>query len=145
MSDADKTRKELIEELEELRLDFRQHDSAVRQQDRLRALAQMARGVVHDFNNSLTPIMGAADFMLTHEKVLESREDTIHMLECIRAAATEAKSMVSRLRAFYRPAENSEVRVVYLNPLILGVLRRAPRHYDPNGYGAAGPPRGASK
>jgi nitrogen-specific signal transduction histidine kinase len=123
MSDADKTRKELIEELEELRLDFRQHESAVRQQDRLRALAQMARGVVHDFNNSLTPIMGAADFMLTHEKVLESREDTIHMLECIRAAATEAKSMVSRLRAFYRPAENSEVRVVYLNPLILGVLQ----------------------
>ncbi|MDA0321673.1 MAG: ATP-binding protein [Verrucomicrobia bacterium] len=123
MSDADKSREELIGELEELRRVSHQRDSAVRQQERLRALAQMARGVVHDFNNSLTPIMGAADFMLTHEQILESREDTMHMLECIRAAATEAKSMVSRLRAFYRPAENSEVRVVYLNPLILGVLQ----------------------
>lgn len=123
MSDAGKTREELIEEIEDLREQFNRRDRDAMQQERLRALAQMARGIVHDFNNSLTPIMGAADFMITHDHVLDNRADTMHMLECIRAAAGEAKSMVSRLRAFYRPAEDSEVRVVYLNPLILGIMQ----------------------
>lgn len=86
--------------------------------EQLRALAQVARGVCHDINNALTPIIGAADFMVTHQKVLDNRQETVHLLECIRAAAGEAKSLISRLRAFYRPTEALEIQLVHLNPLI---------------------------
>ena len=123
MNAAGKKKSDLLAEIESLRSELSQHDPKFALQERLRALAQMARGIVHDFNNALTPIIGAADFMITHDAILDSREDTVHMLECIRAAGGEAKSMVTRLRAFYRPAEEVEIRAVYLNPLIRGVLQ----------------------
>ena len=91
--------------------------------EQLRALAQVARGVCHDINNALTPIIGAADFMVTHQQILDNRADTVHLLECIRSAAGEAKALVSRLRAFYRPTEELEVRSVHVNPLLESLIQ----------------------
>ena len=43
---------------------LRETQQTVVQQERLRALGQMASGIAHDINNSLTPIIGYSDFLL---------------------------------------------------------------------------------
>src|SRR3972149_11833354 len=50
----------LREALEELKATQQQ----VLQQERLRALGQMASGIAHDFNNALSPIMGFSELLL---------------------------------------------------------------------------------
>src|SRR5262249_34317212 len=40
------------------------------QQERLRALGQMASGIAHDINNALTPVMGFADVLDRSERNL---------------------------------------------------------------------------
>jgi signal transduction histidine kinase/ActR/RegA family two-component response regulator len=61
----------------------------------LRALGEMASGVVHDFNNSLTTILGLSDALLhTLPADAEGRED----LEKIRTSSMDAAALVRRLQ-----------------------------------------------
>ena len=41
------------------------------QQERLRALGQMASGIAHDFNNALAPILGFTELLLAHPEDLQ--------------------------------------------------------------------------
>jgi PAS domain S-box-containing protein len=79
------------------------------QQERLRALGQMASGIAHDFNNSLMPVMGFAELLLSSPGILDDKKKTTSYLETIRTAAKDASSIVGRLREFYRSNENSDV------------------------------------
>ncbi|MEI6808033.1 MAG: ATP-binding protein [bacterium] len=88
------------------------------QTERLHALGQMASGIVHDFNNSLTPILGATDFLLANPEILNRQSDTIRLLENIKVAAYDAKNMVSQLREFHRPQEDSHAEVLEVNALV---------------------------
>jgi len=105
---ADALRKLNIE-LEKALADLRTTQNQVIQQERLRALGQMASGIAHDFNNSLMPIMGFSELLLAHPAILDDKEKTSGYLETIRTAAKDAASIVSRLREFYRSNENSDV------------------------------------
>ena len=79
-------------------------------QERLRALGMMAGGIAHDFNNALTMMLGYAELLLPWlQKHSSSRE--LAYLNHIIDAAQDAAHVVSRLREFYRPAENNEIRV----------------------------------
>ncbi len=79
-------------------------------QERLRALGMMAGGIAHDFNNALTMMLGYAELLLPWlQKHASSRE--LAYLNHIIEAAQDAAHVVSRLREFYRPAENNEIRV----------------------------------
>ncbi len=86
-------------------------------QERLRALGMMAGGIAHDFNNSLTMMLGYGELLQPWLQQHGSpREQTY--LNHIVAAAQDATHVVSRLRDFYRPAENNEIRV----PVELGEI-----------------------
>jgi signal transduction histidine kinase len=79
-------------------------------QERLRALGMMAGGIAHDFNNALTMMLGYAELLLPWlQQHASSRE--LAYLNHIIGAAQDAAHVVSRLREFYRPAENNEIRV----------------------------------
>lgn len=73
------------------------------QQERLRALGQMASGIAHDFNNALVPILGFCELLLLSPAILADKAKSVRYLETIQTAAKDAASVVSRLREFYRP------------------------------------------
>jgi signal transduction histidine kinase/ActR/RegA family two-component response regulator len=72
------------------------------QQERLRALGQMASGIAHDFNNALAPIAGFSELLLTLPDGLVDQERLRHYLELMHTSAQDAANVVSRLREFYR-------------------------------------------
>lgn len=89
------------------------------QQERLRVLGEMASGIAYDFNNSLTPILACSDLLLSFPDTLEDRPTTLRSLNLIQTAATEAASVVERVREFYRPrSEADKFGVVDLTEII---------------------------
>jgi signal transduction histidine kinase len=79
-------------------------------QERLRALGMMAGGIAHDFNNALTMMLGYGELL---QPWIEQHgtEREVTYLDHMVSAARDATHVVSRLREFYRPAENNEIRV----------------------------------
>jgi PAS domain S-box-containing protein len=73
------------------------------QQERLRAVGQMASGIAHDFNNTLSPIVGFSELLLRRP---ESVDDKEKYLQLIHTAAQDAAAVVRRLGDLYR--ERSE-------------------------------------
>jgi len=83
--------------------DLRQTQAAVLQQERLRAIGQMASGIAHDINNAISPASLYAEALLEHSTTLSER-DREH-LETIRQAIDDVAQTVGRLREFYRPRD----------------------------------------
>ncbi|MBI1987536.1 MAG: HD domain-containing protein [Nitrospinae bacterium] len=101
--------------------DLRQTQQMVMQQERLRALGQMASGIVHDINNTLSPIVVYTNLLLTSEPNLSER--TKRYLRNIQTAGTDISHIVARMREFYRQREGRELLFpVSLNPLVRQVL-----------------------
>jgi signal transduction histidine kinase len=89
------------------------------QQERLRAFAEMAGGVVHDFNNSLMSIIGFSDLLLGSPDILADRKLALEHLKIMNTAGRDAAQVVSRLRDFYRSREVEDVfAAVDLNEVI---------------------------
>jgi signal transduction histidine kinase/ActR/RegA family two-component response regulator len=86
--------------------ELRQTQQTILQQERLKALGQMAGGIVHDVTNALSPIVGFAD--LINEKEAGLSENSRRYLGHIRTAGEDIAHMVSRLRDFYRPRDEEE-------------------------------------
>lgn len=117
---------------------LRETQQSVVQQERLRALGQMASGVAHDLNNALSPIVAFADLLLKKEPQLkpESRKN----LEHIRTAAGDIEHIVARMGEFYRRREDDEsLQLVNLNNLVQQVvdLTRPGWHDIPQSHGLA--------
>ena len=107
--------------------------------ERLNALGTMAAGVAHDFNNALTLIHGYSELLLVSAERVRPGEEfpapertEAKYIRTIMLAARDAASVVSRLRAFYRPDDGGEVRVpVQLSHLIdQAIALTAPRWLD---------------
>lgn len=77
------------------------------QQERLRALGQMASGITHDFNNVLSPILGYSELLLHRPEILQDKEKTAHYLQTINTALRDAGKVVNRLREFYRSHDDT--------------------------------------
>jgi signal transduction histidine kinase len=105
--------------LEEAFAELKATQKQIIQQERLRALGQMASGIAHDFNNALTPILGYSELMLMVEETLSDKEEMKRYLKLMNTAAKDAKDIVSRLSQFYRKREEDEIFVpVNLNRLV---------------------------
>ncbi len=106
-------------QLEDALETLRRAQASLIEQERLRALGQMASGITHDFNNALAPILGFSDLLLRRPDLLTDPQKVQKFLVTIRTAATDSSNVVNRLREFYRAREASEAfPLVLLNPLV---------------------------
>ncbi len=91
----------LYDALQSAYQDLRQTQQTVMQQERLRALGQIASGIAHDINNALSPAALYTQTMLTHESTLSPRARD--HLGVIQRAIEDVARTVQRMRAFYLP------------------------------------------
>lgn len=111
----------LHSQLETAYNELRQTQQAVMQQDRLRALGQMASGIAHDINNALTPVVGFSQMLL--ERETELTPNGKKQLSYIRTAGEDVAHIVARLREFYRRRDGQEPLVsLDLNKLVEQVI-----------------------
>jgi len=119
----ERTVAERTRELERALVDLKESHRMVLQEERLRAFAAMAGGVVHDFNNTLMTITGYSLLLLREPEILSDREETLKMLNIIHKAGNDAAHVVDRLREFYDARDAKEPQgEVDLNEVIKDVV-----------------------
>jgi signal transduction histidine kinase/ActR/RegA family two-component response regulator/uncharacterized membrane protein affecting hemolysin expression len=97
--------------------EVRHSQQAVMQQERLKALGQIASGVAHDINNAMSPIALYAEALLEREQNLTPRGR--EYLVTIQRAIEDVAETVARMREFYRKREPQLVLArVNLNALV---------------------------
>ena len=112
---------QLYESLQKAYDDLRQTQQAAMQEERLRALGQMASGIAHDINNALSPVSLYTESLLETEKNLSERARGY--LGTIQRAVEDVANTVARMREFYRQRERQlELTPVDLNQLVRQVL-----------------------
>ncbi len=82
--------------------------------EKLRAVAEMARGVAHDFNNALAAILGNTQLLLYSSQDEEAKET----LRTIEKVAKDSSQTVRRLQDFTRNRVHQELSGVDVNSLI---------------------------
>ncbi|HEX4023206.1 MAG TPA: ATP-binding protein [Steroidobacteraceae bacterium] len=101
--------------------DLRQSQHTVMQQERLRALGQMASGIAHDINNAISPVSLYTESLLEREPGLSERARGY--LVTIQRAIEDVARTVARMREFYREREaQMTLERVDLNRAILQVV-----------------------
>ncbi len=101
--------------------DLRQTQQAAMQQERLRALGQMASGIAHDINNAISPVALYTQSLLEREPNLSERARSY--LETIERAIDDVATTVARMREFYRQREPQlSLAPVQLNQLVKQVV-----------------------
>jgi signal transduction histidine kinase/ActR/RegA family two-component response regulator len=83
--------------------DMRRTQQVVMQQERLRALGQMAGGIAHDINNSLSPASIYVQSILERDTSLSAQ--TREHLTVVCRALDDVGQTVARMRMFYRQRE----------------------------------------
>jgi len=79
--------------------DLRQSQHAVVQQERMRALGQMASGIAHDINNALSPVALYVETLLERETQLSAQGR--EQLSIMQRAVDDVGNTISRMREFY--------------------------------------------
>src|SRR5258706_15802858 len=106
------------------------------QQERLRALGQMASGIAHDINNALCPVVVFSDLLRQQPQSFD--EPTLRNLRNIKTAGEDIAHIVSRMREFYRQRDRTDAPLaVDLNqtPARAGELTRPRWRYIPQARG----------
>jgi signal transduction histidine kinase/ActR/RegA family two-component response regulator len=124
------------DELQRAYDELRQTQHSVVQQERLRALGQMASGIAHDVNNALSPVLAFSELLLQKETQLgeESRKKIQH----IQTAGEDIAQIVARMGEFYRRREDAaHLRLIDVNRVVQQVVDlTSPRWRDiPLGQG----------
>lgn len=100
--------------------DLRKSQQAMLQQERLRALGQMASGVAHDINNAISPVALYTESLLDHASLDDNVREALLIIQ--RAIGDVAKT-VARMREFSRPREAQlQLSRINLNDLVLQVI-----------------------
>ncbi|NHZ80182.1 response regulator [Massilia sp. CCM 8695] len=92
--------------------EMRQSQKSAVQQERLRALGQMASGIAHDINNAISPVALYTESLLETEAGLSTNARSC--LEIIKRAIDDVAATVARMREFYRQRE-SQVQLVQVD------------------------------
>lgn len=99
------TNHQLREALDELQ----ETQSQIIQQERLRALGQMASGIAHEINNSLGIVLGFTEILLNVPGKLDDRDRVQRYLSMIHTAAKDGAEVVRRMREFYRQRKTDDL------------------------------------
>jgi len=111
----------LTEGLQKAYEELRRTQHVVVQQERLRALGQMASGVAHDVNNALSPIVAYSELLLS--TLPDLPEVSKHYLQTINQAGGDIAQIVARMREFYRRRSDAEqLTQVNINKVIEEVI-----------------------
>jgi PAS domain S-box-containing protein len=103
---ADVALRELNRRLEAALAELESSQQQLILQERLRALGQMACGIAHDINNSLSPVLGYCEMLLSDPQMsVESRG----RLELIHTGALDAAAVVERLQHVHREPGSKEL------------------------------------
>lgn len=105
--------------------------------ERLQALGNMARGLAHEINNSLSSVSMISSLGLRQEDLSEKIRAC---LENIRKASSDATGVVAQIREFYRPRSGSEeFSSVDINEIVTeAVAQSRPKWKDePNSRGVS--------
>lgn len=96
----------------------RQEAEQAMRSDKLRALGQLAWGVAHNFNNSLTAVLGYTQLVLNKisDPVIERQ------LKTVEKAALDAAKMVQRIQNFARQGKDDAWAPADLNQIIRDAL-----------------------
>jgi PAS domain S-box-containing protein len=113
---AERRLRESTERLERAYEELEAAQARLVQQERLKALGQLAAGIAHDLNNTLAPVVGFSDLLRMDTATLTHQQR--RWLDLIHAGALDAADVVRRLREFYRPREDGEV----FGPVDLGAV-----------------------
>jgi signal transduction histidine kinase len=97
------------EELADALAQLQATQGRVVQQERLHAFSEMAGGVVHDFNNALMAVVGYSEILLRRPELLNDHKTVIEYLKTMNTAGRDASQVVTRLRDFYRPREQTDI------------------------------------
>jgi signal transduction histidine kinase len=85
--------------------DLRHSQHYVLQNERLRALGQMASGIAHDINNAISPVSLYTELLMQQEKQLS--EQGRSRLLTMQRAIEDVAGTIERMREFYRPRESA--------------------------------------
>ncbi len=112
---------QLHESLKRAYDDLQLSQNAVMQQERLRALGQMASGIAHDINNAISPVSLYVEAILNHETGFSDRARK--QLEVIQRAVDDVAHTVSRMGEFYRQRPpQTQLKPVDVNHVLADVL-----------------------
>ncbi|MBN1648935.1 MAG: response regulator [Spirochaetales bacterium] len=96
----------LYDDLQESYTQLKKSQHIMMEQERIKAMGQMASGIAHDINNTLVPITLYTEALLNSE--IGRSEPAGRYLETIQSAVRDIEETVRRLRAFYK-REKKEV------------------------------------
>ncbi len=96
---------ELLKELQDAYTKLSQTQDLVLQQERLRALAEMAGGIAHDINNAISPAALYVESMLMGSLKLNDKERK--QLETVQLAIDDVASTVQRMSRFAKGNNDS--------------------------------------
>lgn len=101
--------------------DLRQTQQGALEQERLRAIGQMASGIAHDINNAISPVAVYTQSLL--ERDLDLTPEVRDYLEIVGRVVKDVSATVARMRDFYRAADDeAELEPVDLNELVPQVV-----------------------
>jgi signal transduction histidine kinase/CheY-like chemotaxis protein len=101
--------------------ELRQTQQVVVQQERLRALGQMASGIAHDVNNALSPVVAYSELLLA--TLSDLPDNARQYLQTIRKSGEDISHIVARMREFYRRHSDTEQLVrVDVNKIVEEVI-----------------------
>jgi GAF domain-containing protein len=97
------------------------------QTEKLRAVGEMASGVVHDFNNILTSILGRVQLTLKKLERQEPKmpEDLPRSLRLIEESATDGTKILSRIQKFTKAKKDTLFSPVDFNQVVEDSLEMA--------------------
>jgi len=101
--------------------ELKQSQNTVMQQERLRALGQMASGIAHDINNAISPVSLYTESLLEREPNLTEKGRA--SLIIIQQAIDNVAGTVARMREFYREREpQMSLKLVDLNQVAAQII-----------------------
>ena len=106
--DAEGALREANQRLEGSLAELRHTQQQIVEQERLHALGRMASGVAHDFNNTLSKILGFTELLLTSPDKLRNEATVCEHLRMIHTVSQDAARVVRRLHEFCRPRRDTE-------------------------------------